>query len=78
MDTSPDRWHNLRADVARLQAEAPAGVHYKVFFLGRHGQGWHNYGAERYGVEVSTRFFCLSGAQGGGFVRQKLGGMSSG
>ncbi|ORY22492.1 histidine phosphatase superfamily [Naematelia encephala] len=51
IDTSPERWNNLRRDVAKLQAQATDGVQYKVFFLGRHGQGWHNFGASKYGVD---------------------------
>lgn len=31
-----------------LQSEAPDNVKYKVLFCGRHGQGWHNFGAEKY------------------------------
>jgi len=38
IDTSPDRWHNFKRDIARLQADAPSGVQYKVFFLGEPGR----------------------------------------
>lgn len=51
IDTSPGRWHNLKRSVAQLQRDAPSGVHYKVLFLGRHGQGWHNLGASKHGTE---------------------------
>lgn len=53
IDTSPERWHNLRKSIEELQRKAPEGVTYKVFFLGRHGQGWHNFGASKYGHDVS-------------------------
>ncbi|WRT65747.1 uncharacterized protein IL334_002695 [Kwoniella shivajii] len=51
VDSSAERWNNLRRDVKKLQDEADAGTLYKVMFLGRHGQGWHNYGASKYGVD---------------------------
>jgi hypothetical protein len=38
---------------SELQKEAPENVKYKVLFCGRHGQGWHNYGAEQYDPVVS-------------------------
>ena len=34
IDTSDERWNNLKTDIAKLQDEAPAGVQYKVLFLG--------------------------------------------
>ena len=37
IDETPERWENLKRDVAKLQAEAPADVQYKVFFLGEWG-----------------------------------------
>jgi hypothetical protein len=36
-----------------LQKDAPENVKYKVLFCGRHGQGWHNFGAEKYDPVVS-------------------------
>lgn len=53
LDQSPERWANFQRRVEELQATAPPGVQYKVFFLGRHGQGWHNFCSDKYGVEVS-------------------------
>ncbi|EJT46043.1 hypothetical protein A1Q1_05425 [Trichosporon asahii var. asahii CBS 2479] len=51
LDQSPERWANFQRRVEELQATAPPGVQYKVFFLGRHGQGWHNFCSDKYGVE---------------------------
>ncbi|KAK8861615.1 hypothetical protein IAR55_002438 [Kwoniella newhampshirensis] len=51
LDESPERWHNLKASVKKMQSEAEEGVIYKVLFLGRHGQGWHNFAANKYGVD---------------------------
>lgn len=53
LDQSPERWANFQRRVEELQASAPPGVQYKAFFLGRHGQGWHNFCSDKYGVEVS-------------------------
>ncbi|WWD16468.1 hypothetical protein CI109_100894 [Kwoniella shandongensis] len=52
IDESPERWQNLKASVKKLQSEAEEGVIYKVLFLGRHGQGWHNFAATKYGVDA--------------------------
>ncbi|WVN90699.1 uncharacterized protein L203_105941 [Cryptococcus depauperatus CBS 7841] len=48
-DESPERWHNLKAAIKKLQDEAPKGVYYKVLFLGRHGEGYHNFAKAKYG-----------------------------
>ncbi|KAJ9110182.1 hypothetical protein QFC20_003034 [Naganishia adeliensis] len=48
LDETPDRWTKFKAAVEKLQREAPDNVKYKVLFSGRHGQGWHNFGAEKY------------------------------
>lgn len=42
-----------------LQKEAPENVKYKVLFCGRHGQGWHNYGAEQYDPVVGISRFQI-------------------
>ena len=34
IDTSPERWYNLRSAVTKLQDEAPPDVRYKVLFIG--------------------------------------------
>ncbi|KAG6808658.1 hypothetical protein H0H92_003359 [Tricholoma furcatifolium] len=55
IDQSPDRWKKFRAEIARLNEirEVPpdVGVSYKVFFFGRHGQGYHNVGEAKYGTK---------------------------
>lgn len=53
LDQSPERWANFQRRVEELQANAPLGVQYKALFLGRHGQGWHNFCSDKYGVVVS-------------------------
>ncbi|KWU45332.1 phosphoglycerate mutase-like protein [Rhodotorula sp. JG-1b] len=49
IDTSRERWTNLRKDLTRLNDESDDDTLFKVLFLGRHGQGWHNVAEQRYG-----------------------------
>lgn len=60
MDSTPERWGNLDKAVKQLNAEAPAGVAYKVLFLGKWGTGILNglrslYGVRRIILENSGR-----------------------
>ncbi|ODO04556.1 hypothetical protein I350_05160 [Cryptococcus amylolentus CBS 6273] len=61
VDQSPERWTNLKASLKKLQDEAPEGVQYKVLFLGRHGQGWHNFGNAKYGDDWDHKWALLTG-----------------
>lgn len=49
-DTSPS-WQSFSAHVKRLNEEAAAGVAYKVIFMTRHGQGFHNVMESKVGTE---------------------------
>lgn len=40
LDDSPERWTTFKAKIDALNRDAPAGTAYKVFWLGRHGQGY--------------------------------------
>ncbi|PCH35937.1 phosphoglycerate mutase-like protein [Wolfiporia cocos MD-104 SS10] len=51
-DDSSDRWAKFCACIAELNASAPTGTTYKVLFIGRHGQGYHNVGKLKYGAEL--------------------------
>lgn len=51
MDSTPERWGNLDKAVKQLNAEAPAGVAYKVLFLGKWGTGILNALRSLYGVK---------------------------
>ncbi|OWZ31903.1 phosphoglycerate mutase [Cryptococcus neoformans] len=57
MDTTPERWYNLKASIKELQDQAPEGVYYKLLFLARHGQGWHNFGAAKYGIDTWEEYW---------------------
>ncbi|CAL1713864.1 unnamed protein product [Somion occarium] len=52
LDDSEDRWKTFQSAIGCLNAEAPGGVSYKVCFLGRHGEGWHNVAEAKYGTEA--------------------------
>jgi hypothetical protein len=41
IDSSTERWDRFQIKIEQLNAQgALKGESYKVFFLGRHGQGW--------------------------------------
>jgi hypothetical protein len=44
------QWQRFHAQLQYLNAQAPAHVQYKLLFLGRHGQGWHNAAEDYYGT----------------------------
>ena len=41
-DTSKERWSRFQTEIDRLNEESDGHTAYKVFFVARHGQGWHN------------------------------------
>ena len=43
LDQSPDRWGTFKSKIIDLNQQSPNGTQYKVFFLGRHGQGYRMY-----------------------------------
>ncbi|KIP07162.1 hypothetical protein PHLGIDRAFT_35565 [Phlebiopsis gigantea 11061_1 CR5-6] len=51
LDDSPDRWAVFKAKIDELN-RAGGGAVYKVFWLGRHGQGYHNVAEAKYGMEA--------------------------
>jgi len=52
IDDSPDCWTKFKARVSHLNGTAPAGMTYKLLWMGRHGQGWHNVGEAKYGTKA--------------------------
>ncbi|KAF9236216.1 histidine phosphatase superfamily, partial [Melanogaster broomeanus] len=61
MDESPDRWTKFAAAIEQLKQTAAPGVQYKVFFIGRHGQGVHNVAEAKYGTEARQHWSKLDG-----------------
>ncbi|EIW59094.1 phosphoglycerate mutase-like protein [Trametes versicolor FP-101664 SS1] len=50
LDDSEDRWGKFAKHIQDLNDAAPEGTRYKVFFLVRHGQGYHNVAEAKYGT----------------------------
>ncbi|MCJ1338970.1 hypothetical protein MMC09_004259 [Bachmanniomyces sp. S44760] len=46
------QWQRFEAEVDRLNRQSPKSVVYKVLFLGRHGEGFHNVAERKYGTEA--------------------------
>ncbi|XTI84258.1 phosphoglycerate mutase-like protein [Cenococcum geophilum] len=44
------QWERFAHYVASLNREAPKNVEYKLFYMGRHGEGWHNAAESYYGT----------------------------
>ncbi|KAK7688196.1 hypothetical protein QCA50_008566 [Cerrena zonata] len=59
-DHSEDCWKQFRFKIDNLNSLAPLGTKYKVLFLGRHGEGYHNAGLRKYGHEEWMRFYSLT------------------
>ncbi|KAL1706571.1 histidine phosphatase superfamily [Schizophyllum commune] len=51
-DDSGDRWRKLLSHIHHLNATAEDGALYKLFILGRHGQGYHNLAESKYGTNA--------------------------
>ncbi|GAA5980573.1 hypothetical protein JCM10908_001693 [Rhodotorula pacifica] len=64
IDTSRGRWTNLRDSLTRLNEETNNGTLFKVLFLGRHGQGWHNVAEDHYGSEEWNRYWSKVNTDG--------------
>lgn len=64
IDTSRERWRNFRKDLTRLNEESDEDTVFKVLFLGRHGQGWHNVAEQRYGSAEWNRYWSKVNTDG--------------
>ncbi|KAF8559453.1 hypothetical protein OG21DRAFT_736599 [Imleria badia] len=60
-DDSDDRWVKFQGEIERLNASAPSGTQYKVIFLGRHGEGYHNVAMDKYTTEEWSSWARLNG-----------------
>ncbi|KAJ7085201.1 histidine phosphatase superfamily [Mycena belliarum] len=56
LDASEARWINLIAKLRELNANTD-NVSYKLIFLGRHGQGFHNLAIEKYGDDAWEHYW---------------------
>ncbi|PVF96751.1 phosphoglycerate mutase-like protein [Serendipita vermifera] len=53
LESSSDGWKKLKEFIAEMNGDnrVPGTIH-KVFFFGRHGQGWHNIAESKYGTQA--------------------------
>ncbi|KAI4645202.1 hypothetical protein J4E93_006002 [Alternaria ventricosa] len=64
-DSEEKQWRRLEKYVASLEAAKKEGESYKVLFLGRHGQGWHNVAETKYGTKAWDCYYAaLDGFDG--------------
>ncbi|GAA5923036.1 putative phosphomutase [Sporobolomyces koalae] len=52
VDSSHERWSRFQAAIDQLNERSDKHTAYKVFFLARHGQGWHNVAEAKYGTDA--------------------------
>ncbi|EMD70147.1 hypothetical protein COCSADRAFT_22288 [Bipolaris sorokiniana ND90Pr] len=59
------QWQRFEKYIRSLETSKQAGESYKVLFLGRHGQGWHNVAETKYGTKAWDCYWsALDGADG--------------
>jgi len=51
-------WKSFKENIALLNEHAPQGTVYKVLFLGRHGEAFHNTVAQKYGTAAWKDHWC--------------------
>ncbi|GAA5994981.1 putative phosphomutase [Rhodotorula paludigena] len=64
IDRTPRRWSSFRERVAQLNAQADEHTVYKVFYLARHGEGWHNVGEREHGTEAWNSYWSMLNGDG--------------
>ncbi|KDQ16131.1 hypothetical protein BOTBODRAFT_65050 [Botryobasidium botryosum FD-172 SS1] len=52
IDESPERWTTFQSKLDELNSQAAEGAKYKILFVARHGQGYHNLGSALYGKDA--------------------------
>lgn len=57
-------WQQVIDEVNELNAKASKNESYKLLFLARHGQGWHNFCMAKYGVPAWEKKWCRENTDG--------------
>ncbi|KAK4055276.1 putative phosphoglycerate mutase pmu1 [Microbotryomycetes sp. JL201] len=57
LDRSPERWRKFARHVERLNDEADDHTTYKVLYVARHGQGYHNVAEIKYGTPAWNAYW---------------------
>ena len=64
-DEQDSQWKRFEKYVRKIEQEKGKGESFKVLFLGRHGQGWHNVAETKYGTKAWDCYYsALDGADG--------------
>ncbi|KAI1005377.1 putative phosphoglycerate mutase [Podosphaera aphanis] len=58
------QWERFGAEVARLNNEGNPATRYKVLYMGRHGQGYHNVAEDYYGTKAWDAYWSLLDGNG--------------
>ncbi|EPE29330.1 Phosphoglycerate mutase-like protein [Glarea lozoyensis ATCC 20868] len=58
-ESQKTQWEKFELEVARLNRESDDSVQYKVLFLGRHGEGYHNVAEAFYGTKDWDCYWSL-------------------
>lgn len=64
IDASGECWSNLRTQIQALNSASPSGTAYKLFFLSRHGQGYHNVAEAKYGTSLWDSYWSKLNGDG--------------
>ncbi|KAG8935787.1 hypothetical protein FRC02_006337 [Tulasnella sp. 418] len=64
IESSAHGWSNLMAEVSRMNRESDSNIFYKVIYLGRHGQGYHNVAEANYGTEAWDSYWSRLNGDG--------------
>jgi broad specificity phosphatase PhoE len=58
-EAAQQEWKSFERYVRHLNGQSKSGESYKVLFLGRHGQGWHNVAESKYGTKAWDCYYSL-------------------
>lgn len=58
------QWQRFANQVFRLNREAPHGTQYKLLYMGRHGEGYHNAAESYYGTPAWNCYYSLIDGNG--------------
>ena len=58
------QWQRFKRQLSQLQHDAPKGVKYKLLYLGRHGEGYHNAAESYYGTPAWNCYWSIRDGNG--------------
>ena len=53
------QWQRFKREISRLNRNAPRGVEYKLLYMGRHGDGFHNDAQAYYGTPAWNCYYSI-------------------